>query len=229
MLGLDHIFYSVDQKQILSDVSVELHDHEITCLIGPNGVGKSTVLNLITKQIKPTSGQLIDGTNNIALLAQQNELFEPLTVRELLTIQSNEIDEEVINLLQLTDLLDNHMDQLSGGQRQLAWLGYVLHQKPALLLLDEPTTYLDLRYQQLFLNALMTLQKSRGFTVLMVLHDLTQAYNVSQHIWLLHDQKIHSGLSENMLNEDVLSRAFGVPLKIINDTEQTIIMVNTNV
>lgn len=225
MVELNHLSYSVGDKVILNNVSAQLIDHEITCLIGPNGVGKSTLFNLITKQLQPTTGEIKDVPERIALLAQHNELFEPLTVRELLTIQSNDIDEEVVDLLQLTALLDKHMDQLSGGQRQLAWLGYVLHQKPDLLLLDEPTTYLDLRYQQLFLQALTTLQKQRRFTVLMVLHDLTQAFNVGDNIWLMNNQEnLLSGIVPTMLDENLLSNTFGVPLHIV-DVEQSVLIV----
>lgn len=225
MVELNHLSYSVGDKVILNNVSAQLIDHEITCLIGPNGVGKSTLFNLITKQLQPTTGEIKDVPERIALLAQHNELFEPLTVRELLTIQSNDIDEEVVDLLQLTALLDKQMDQLSGGQRQLAWLGYVLHQKPDLLLLDEPTTYLDLRYQQLFLQALTTLQKQRRFTVLMVLHDLTQAFNVGDNIWLMNNQEnLLSGIVPTMLDENLLSNTFGVPLHIV-DVEQSVLIV----
>ncbi|MCW0952522.1 ABC transporter ATP-binding protein [Weissella ceti] len=225
MVELNHLSYSVGDKVILNNVSAQLIDHEITCLIGPNGVGKSTLFNLITKQLQPTTGEIKDVPERIALLAQHNELFEPLTVRELLTIQSNDIDEEVVDLLQLTALLDKQMDQLSGGQRQLAWLGYVLHQKPDLLLLDEPTTYLDLRYQQLFLQALTTLQKQRRFTVLMVLHDLTQAFNVGDNIWLMNNQEnLLSGIVPTMLDENLLSNTFGVPLHIVN-VEQSVLIV----
>jgi len=227
MLKLNHLSYSVGDKKILNDVTAQLMDHDITCLIGPNGVGKSTLFNLITKQLTPDSGEIRDVPSNIALLAQHNELFEPLTVRELLTMQSNDIDEEVVQRLQLTTLLDKYMDQLSGGQRQLAWLGYVLHQKPTLLLLDEPTTYLDLRYQQLFLDALRTLQKQRHFTVLMVLHDLTQAFNFGDNIWLMNNkQQLLAGNTTDMLDEQLLSTTFDVPLRIINDDRQLLITPN---
>ncbi|MBM7616950.1 iron complex transport system ATP-binding protein [Weissella uvarum] len=225
MLKLEHINYQVGDKVIFEDMNATLHDHEITCLIGPNGIGKSTLFNLITQSIQPQSGTITDIPNKIALLAQKNELFEPLTVRELLTIQSNDLDEEVLELLQLTDLLDRPIDVLSGGQRQLVWLGYVLHQQPELLLLDEPTTYLDLKYQQIFLNALTTLQKKRQFTVLMILHDLTQAFNYSQNIWLINENhQLTTGSSHEVLDAELLSATFNLPLTIVETAGHPLII-----
>lgn len=227
MLELENITYKVGNKTILYDANATLVDHSITCLIGPNGIGKSTILNLITEQIQPLVGEIKNRPINIALLAQQNELFEPLTVRDLLTIQGNGLDVEVLMLLQLDDLLDSYMDELSGGQRQLVWLGYVLHQEPELLLLDEPTTYLDLKYQQVFLNTLKILQKKRQITVLMVLHDLTQAFNVSDNIWLVNDQQtIMSGTADELLDQELLSKTFGVTLRILKEKKNYWIVFN---
>lgn len=225
MLQLNHVSYAIGDKTILRDAKAELINHEITCLIGPNGVGKSTLFNLITQAIKPQAGDITNMPNKIALLAQKNELFEPLTVQELLTIQRNDVDMEVVDLLQLTSLLDQQVDHLSGGQRQLVWLGYVLHQEPELLLLDEPTTYLDLHYQQLFLNALTTLQKQRQLTVLMILHDLTQAFNYSHNIWLINDaQELVTGTKDELLDAELLSRAFKLPLQVLAHDGQRLIV-----
>ncbi|WP_446002108.1 ABC transporter ATP-binding protein [Weissella viridescens] len=225
MLTLDHVSYAIGNKTIFNDASAELIDHEITCLIGPNGIGKSTLFNLITQSIQPESGQIIGIPDKIALLAQKNELFEPLTVRELLTIQRDTLDEEVLNLLQLKQLLDRPIEKLSGGQRQLVWLGYVLHQEPDLLLLDEPTTYLDLYYQQIFLKALTTLQAQRGFTVLMILHDLTQAFSNSQNIWLIDANKqLITGSVTELMDERLLSETFKLPLSIVEHAGQRLII-----
>lgn len=225
MVQLQNVSYTIDGKTIFNDVNATLIPHQITTLIGPNGIGKSTLLKLVTQYIKPDTGVITNIPDNLALLAQTNELFEPLTVRELLTIKHEALDDEILALLQLTDLLDDHVHHLSGGQRQLVWLGYVLHQAPTLLLLDEPTTYLDLHYQQLFLNTLTTLQKKRGFTVLMVLHDLTQAFHYSQNIWLLNDdKKLMTGPAVDLLDERTLSNAFKLPLTIVvHDGKQLII------
>lgn len=227
MVELKNISYKVGNKSILENVNASLIDHEITCLIGPNGVGKSTIFNLITGNLQTNSGEITDVPERVALLAQHNELFEPLTVRELLTIQGNGLDIEVLMLLQLDDLLDSYMDELSGGQRQLVWLGYVLHQEPELLLLDEPTTYLDLKYQQVFLNTLTTLQKKRQFTVLMILHDLTQAFNIGQNMWVVNDQQtILSGTSDELLDQKLLTKTFDVTLRILKDHKSHWIIPN---
>lgn len=225
MLTLKHVSYQIKQQVIFEDVTADLAEHEITCLIGPNGVGKSTLFQLITGSRQPQSGTITNQPQKMALLAQHNELFEPLTVRELLTMQRETLDEEVLSLLHLTSLLDKQVLDLSGGQRQLAWLGYVLHQEPELLLLDEPTTYLDLHYQHIFLEALTTLQKARGFTVLMILHDLTQAFAYSQNIWLVNQTKgLMTGTVAELRQADVLSAAFNVPLDIVAHEERFLIV-----
>lgn len=225
MLQLQNVSYAIDGKTIFNNVSATLMAHQITTLIGPNGIGKSTLLKLVTQSITPASGDITNIPDNIALLAQTNELFEPLTVRELLTMKRNTLDDEIVELLQLTALLETHVHHLSGGQRQLVWLGYVLHQEPDLLLLDEPTTYLDLHYQLLFLNALTTLQAQRGFTVLMVLHDLTQSFHYSQNIWLLNDNhQLITGQATELLDEALLSNTFRLPLTIVEHEAQRLIV-----
>jgi iron complex transport system ATP-binding protein len=173
------------------------------------------LLKLITGELQPTSGQVVNRPQRIALLSQENQLFEPLTVRELLTIHVPELDSDVIDLLDLKRILDQGMHQLSGGQRQLAWLGFVLQQQPELLLLDEPTTFLDLQFQQRFLHALTTLQARRHMTVLMVIHDLTQALQVSQSMWLLDQTgQVSAEAKESLTDAKKFSHLFNTELTL---------------
>ncbi|WP_404975469.1 ABC transporter ATP-binding protein [Weissella paramesenteroides] len=225
MLDINHLSFSRGNHKLLDNVSARLPTNQITALIGPNGVGKSTLIQLLTAELLPDSGSVINHAKHVAVLSQHNQLYEPLTVRELLQLSHEKMDEEVINTLQLTPLLDQEMTDLSGGQQQLAWLGFVLQQQPDLLILDEPTTFLDLHFQELFLKTLQQLQEKRQMTVLMVLHDLNQAFRYSQHIWLLRrTADLVSEAAVLMQNQiDLLSEAFETPLQLIKTPNQTII------
>lgn len=225
MLDINHLSFNRDNHQLFNDISVQLPDHQITALIGPNGVGKSTLIQLLTGELLPTTGTIQNRPQRIALLSQHNQLFEPLTVRELLTLADDKLDQEVIKTLQLDTLLDKEMPALSGGQQQLAWLGFVLQQQPDLLILDEPTTFLDLHFQELFLKTLQQLQEKRQTTVLMVLHDLNQAFRYSQHIWLLQPTgELVSAPAVQMHNQvALLSNAFKTPLQLIQTADQVIL------
>lgn len=225
MLDIDHLSFNRDNHQLFDDLLAELPDHQITALIGPNGVGKSTLIQLLTGELLPTTGTIKNRPQRIALLSQHNQLFEPLTVRELLALADDKLDQEVIKTLQLDTLLDKETPALSGGQQQLAWLGFVLQQQPDLLILDEPTTFLDLHFQELFLKTLQQLQQKRQTTVLMVLHDLNQAFRYSQHIWLLQPTgDLVSAPAVQMHNQvDLLSNAFKTPLQLIQTADQVIL------
>ena len=115
MLKLNHVSFNRNNKHILSDVSSSLAPNRITTLIGPNGAGKTTLLQLITNDLNPSAGFITERPKKIALLAQKNELFEPLTVRDLLTIKQPSLDEHIIKDLKLEELLDQNMLTLSGG------------------------------------------------------------------------------------------------------------------
>ena len=225
MLKFNQVSFNRNDKRILNDISASIEPHHITTLIGPNGAGKTTLLQLISDDLKPSTGFITERPKKIALLAQKNELFEPLTVRDLLTIKQPDRDERIINDLQLEALLDQNIMSLSGGQQQLAWLAFVLHQAPDLLILDEPTTYLDLQYQQIFLKTLQRVQKARQLTVIMVLHDLNQAFAYSDAIWLLNKSgELLTADKQTLLDEAKLSAAFQTPLKIVSVDDQTLIL-----
>lgn len=225
MLDINHLSFSRGNHKLLDNVSARLPTNQITALIGPNGVGKSTLIQLLTAELLPDSGSVINQAKHVAVLSQHNQLYEPLTVRELLQLSHATMDEEVIDTLQLTPLLDQEMTDLSGGQQQLAWLGFVLQQQPDLLILDEPTTFLDLHFQELFLKTLQQLQEKRQMTVLMVLHDLNQAFRYSQHIWLLRrTADLVSEAAVLMQNQiDLLSEAFETPLQLIKTDRKSVV------
>src|SRR5699024_7443566 len=118
MLDIDHLSFSRGQHKLLDNVSARLPAHQITALIGPNGVGKSTLIQLLTAELLPDSGSIISQAKHIAVLSQHNQLYEPLTVRELLQLSHATMDEELIATLQLTTLLVRNMFDFTSGETQ---------------------------------------------------------------------------------------------------------------
>ena len=187
---------------VVHDLSITLADGQVTTIVGPNGCGKSTLLRTMSRLLKPTSGRvLLDGESvhelqtrdvarTMALLPQSPIAPDGLLVRDLVGrgrhphqrwfSQWSPEDERIVDLaLEMTDtaaLRDRPLDQLSGGQRQRAWIAMTLAQDTDLLLLDEPTTYLDVAHQVEMLDLLAELNARRGTTIVMVLHEIGRAH-----------------------------------------------------
>ncbi|MEO0372796.1 MAG: ABC transporter ATP-binding protein, partial [Pseudomonadota bacterium] len=186
---------------VLKDITLDIPDGQITAVVGPNACGKSTLLRCLARLIKPMRGEaLLDGTpihkqntkavaRRIALLPQSAEVPAGMRVIDLVARgrtphqtpfqQWSAKDEVVVThaLAQvgLSEEAERPVSDLSGGQRQRAWIAMVLAQGTDILLLDEPTTFLDLRYQIETLKLVRALQKDRQLTVVMVLHDINLA------------------------------------------------------
>jgi iron complex transport system ATP-binding protein len=204
-------------RPVLQDITLEIYPGEWLSILGSNGSGKSTFLKLISRALVPQSGSVcLDGraihsqsalavAQQLALLPQQPILPEGLTVRQLVSLGRSphqpwwqwdlngddraQID-RALSQTQLTQFADQPIDQLSGGERQRAFLALALAQNPKLLLLDEPTTYLDLRYQLELLDLLKQLQ-GEGLTIVTVLHDVNLAARYSDRLALLKSGQLH--------------------------------------
>ena len=200
-------------EPVVRDLSLAIPDGKVTTIVGPNGCGKSTLLRTMARLLKPTSGQVVlDGepitsihtreiAKRMALLPQSPVAPEGLLVRDLVGrgrhphqrwfAQWSEHDEDIVGqalaLTDTADLADRPLDQLSGGQRQRAWIAMTLAQDTDLMLLDEPTTYLDLAHQVEVLDLVSRLNRERGRTVAMVLHDLNLAARYSDLIVVMKD------------------------------------------
>jgi iron complex transport system ATP-binding protein len=231
-------------REALHGVSLTLSKGEMLAIIGPNGSGKSTLLRALGRMRKPESGQVrLDGQNvwrvaprdfarRVAFLPQAPEAPPDLAVAELVwrgrfphrgllsaaTLDDREAVESAIAQAGLDALRDRQLATLSGGERQRAWIGLALAQEPELLLLDEPTTFLDIGHQQELLGLLVRLNEERGLTVIMVMHDVAQAAHYTHRIVALLDGSIlHDGPPAEVVTAERISSLFGANVTILYD------------
>lgn len=226
-------------KNLITDFTAEVPTGKILSIIGQNGAGKSTLLKLLMGSISPSSGtveiagQPIAALSNrkraakIALVSQQHQVYDEMTVKEvvkigrlpfhslLATIPDDEV-QPFLNTVDLADASDRPLSSLSGGQQQRVWLAAALAQEPQYLFLDEPTTYLDIRYQHELMALIQKLNAEQQLTVVMVLHDINQALKMSDQLWLIKaGQLIKAGSPAAILDEQLLSDAFELPIRIV--------------
>lgn len=227
---------------VVDDVSIALVPGRVTALIGPNGSGKSTLLRTLAHLHKATEGriELCDGESvadlkskdlatRLTLLSQSRSAPGGVTVREVVAYgrhphrsrwgggdpDGKAIVERAMAMTGVTELADRGVDTLSGGQAQRVWLASCLAQDTPVLLLDEPTTYLDLRYQVELLDIVRDLADEHGIAVGIVLHDLDQAAAVADEVVLLVEGKVRAvGAPKDVLTTELLSPAYGVTVDV---------------
>ncbi|MGG1553354.1 ABC transporter ATP-binding protein [Paenibacillus ferrarius] len=229
---------------IFKSLHVQIPKGKITVFIGSNGCGKSTLLRSLARLMKPTSGAiLLDGeeiaklstkevARRMAILPQGPSAPEGLTVRQLvkqgrypyqswLQQWSAEDERHVVRALELTNLLDfadRAVDSLSGGQRQRAWIAMTLAQDTPTVLLDEPTTYLDLTHQIEVLDLLFDLNRNEQRTIVMVLHDINLACRYAHHIVAIKEGNVFAeGSPEDIVNEELLLGVFDMKCQVSVD------------
>lgn len=240
-----HLTIGYDQKVILHDQTLHIPAGQITGLIGPNGSGKSTLLKAIA-QINPlTTGELRlqnqplasfsakQLAKRLAYLAQSPQVPGDLTVATLVKLgryayhsgmfgaDPEEKTQVQAAMLQakVADLADRPLNSLSGGQKQRAMIAMTLAQNAEILLLDEPTTYLDLTHQLSVLNLMQCLNQDMGKTVVVVLHDLNQAARYCDHLICVHDgQLVATGSPKQVLTDALLAAVFGVSAELVTPT-----------
>ncbi|MCE3199730.1 ABC transporter ATP-binding protein [Paenibacillus sonchi] len=235
---------SYGSKTVIQNLNVQIPKGRITVLIGGNGCGKSTLLRTLARLLKPGGGEvLLDGgriarlsTREVAkamsILPQGPTAPEGLTVRQLvrqgryphqswLKAWSGEDEAMVRSALeaaQVADLADHTVDSLSGGQRQRVWIAMSLAQGTDLLLLDEPTTYLDLAHQVEILDMLYELNEREGRTIVMVLHDLNLACRYAHHMVAVHAGNIYAeGAPESIITPETVKAVFQLDCEVIRD------------
>lgn len=229
---------------IIEELNLSIPKGEITVFIGANGCGKSTLLRSLARLLKPKKGTiLLDGkeiakvqtkevAKKLAILPQSPQAPEGLTVLQLVKQgrypyqnwfrQWSEEDEEKVNkALQATGmekLKERPVDSLSGGQRQRAWIAMTLAQDTDILLLDEPTTYLDLTHQIEILDLLFELNEKEKRTIVMVLHDLNLACRYAHHIVAIKDRKVFAeGKPEEVINCHLVKEVFQMECQVTMD------------
>ena len=243
-LAAEHVRLAYDDTVVVHDLDLELTEGSFTAVVGPNGCGKSTLLRALGRLLRPTGGQvLLDGraiartpTREVAkvlgLLPQSPIAPEGLTVADLVARgrhphqswvrQWSRDDEAVVaEALEWTDMAElagRPVDELSGGQRQRAWISMALAQGTDLLLLDEPTTYLDLAHQIDVLELVGRLHAERGRTVAVVLHDLNLAARYAERLVAMKDGVlVASGTPAEVLTEQLLADVFDLEARIVAD------------
>ncbi|WGP07612.1 ABC transporter ATP-binding protein [Bacillus subtilis] len=233
-----------DQRQIVSDLDVSIPDGKFSIIVGPNACGKSTLLRALARLLPPAKGTvLLDGNNiekmktkkiaqRLGLLPQSSIAPDGITVAELVSRgrhphqsflrQWTDADEAaVLSALRATnteELSSRLVDELSGGQRQRVWVAMVLAQETSLLLLDEPTTFLDVAYQIELLDLFSQLNHEYGHTLVAVLHDLNQACRYADEIIAMKNGSIVAqGPPETIITSELVHEVFGIECTVIDD------------
>lgn len=244
--------FSYVKNKVLDGLSFDLSAGKITTLIGANGCGKSTLFNLMTKNLKPDSGSItLNGQNlsdirlkelarRAAIVHQYNTAPSDLTVEKLISygrtpyhtfgLSANvKEDEEKIkwamDITHTAKIKDKPVSELSGGQKQRVWIAMALAQDTKILFLDEPTTYLDVRYQLQILKLIQKLNREFNITIIMVLHDINQSLYYSDEIIAMKNGRIIAqGSPEEVITSQLVHQVYDVDLQIHSMDEKPFIL-----
>ena len=235
-ISAHRICVQYQQTQVLKQLDVTLPEGKVTALLGANGCGKSTLLKALSGQQTITEGEIRLGQDplgelsrkaiarKLAFLPQHPQAPDTMTVAELVMLgrypyrrflaissaEDHRIVQDALVKTGLETLADRHLNRLSGGQRQRAWLAMVLAQQAPIMMLDEPTSFLDIAHQYELLSLVRQLNREQGTTVVMVLHDISQAIYFSDHILLMKQgQILAQGTPGEVINEDSIQQVFG--------------------
>lgn len=244
VLRVEGVTLAYGERTVVESLDLLVPPGQITTIIGANACGKSTLLRAMSRLLAPRQGRVVlDGKDlhrlptrevarTLGLLPQSPIAPEGITVsdlvargrhpyRRLLTRWTAEDDAAVARALELTgtaDLADRPVDELSGGQRQRVWIAMALAQQTDILLLDEPTTYLDLSHQVEVLDLLTDLNRERGTTIVMVLHDLNLAARYADHLVAVKAGRVYAaGAPEAVLDAQLVREVFGMNSQVVTD------------
>ena len=231
-------------RKICADVTLALPEGRFSVILGPNGCGKSTLLRGLCNLLPPQAGQvLLDGqaiarlparalARQIGLLPQSAQAPSGITVEDLVargryphqgpfrqwSAEDARIVAEAMAATGVADLAQTEVDALSGGQRQRVWIALVLAQQTPILLLDEPTTFLDIAHQLELLTLLQRLNRAQGRTIVAVLHDLNQACRYADHLVVMAAGRVVAeGPPARLMTPDLLRQVFGLEAVILDD------------
>ncbi|WP_169166726.1 ABC transporter ATP-binding protein [Cellulomonas taurus] len=242
-LRADGLTLGYDRKTVATDLSLSIPDDSFTVIVGPNACGKSTLLRSLARLLKPTAGEvLLDGgsihrlptkevARRVGLLPQSALAPEGITVADLvargryphqnLFRQQSEADRravaEAMAATRVTELAAVPVDELSGGQRQRVWVAMALAQQTGILLLDEPTTFLDIAHQIELMDLFARLHQE-GATLVAVLHDLNHAARYATHLVVMSDGAVVAqGRPAEVVTAELVESVFGLPCLVVPD------------
>nr|WP_233189806.1 ABC transporter ATP-binding protein [Corynebacterium sp. J010B-136] len=232
------------ERTVLDTLNVDIKRGAVTSIVGPNGCGKSTLLRTMSRLLNPTNGEIVlDGKSihdiptrklatQLGLLPQTPIAPDGIVVADLVgrgrtphqgilgrwSQQDYDIVAEALETTGISDLAERSIDELSGGQRQRVWIAMALAQRTDTLLLDEPTTYLDVKHQLDVLDLLTELNRDRGTTIVMVLHDLNLAARYSDELVAVSGGKVFAhGHPREVITKENVKSVFGIDSVIITD------------
>jgi iron complex transport system ATP-binding protein len=245
-LHAEHLQLAYDQRVVVNELDVTIPDGSLTVIVGPNACGKSTLLRALARMLKPRSGAVyLDGglvsalpskevARRLGLLPQSPTAPDGITVADLvsrgryphqkLLRQWSREDERVVSesmaATGVSDLALRLVDELSGGQRQRVWLAMALAQQTPILLLDEPTTFLDIAHQLEVLDLCAELHEHENRTLVAVLHDLNHACRYATHLIALRAGKIVAeGAPGEIVTAELVEDVFGLACQVVPDPE----------
>lgn len=242
VFDIKDLTFSYGTNKVIDGLNVSIMEGKVTTLIGTNGCGKSTLFNLITKNLKAQSGEILlggkdisqiklkDFAKQVAIVHRYNTAPADISVEKLVSFgrtphhgfgslaNTQEDEYKIRQALEITNtvkLKDKAVSQLSGGQKQRVWIAMALAQDTKILFLDEPTTYLDIRYQLQILKLVRKLNEEYDMTVIMVLHDINQSLYYSDEIIAMKDGKITAqGEPESIITPELIKSVYDVDLGI---------------
>lgn len=242
MITVKNLHKTYGSSSVVSNVNVRFPAQQLTSLIGPNGAGKTTLLMMIARLLTPTQGEIFlenrsvsdirtsEYAKRVATLRQAPEFNLRLTVEELvafgrfpysrgaLTSKDRWVIDEAIAFLSLASLRKAYLDELSGGQRQMAYLAMTIAQQTNCLLLDEPLNNLDIKHAVQIMRALRRLCDEHGRTVILVVHDINFAANYSDHIVAMKGGEVHCvGAVTEVVTEPQLRELYGLNFEVTHN------------
>ena len=244
LLAADRLFSGYDKQTILHDISISVPQNKISVILGANGCGKSTLLKTFARLLKPSKGTItLDGKHisslpsrqlaqTLGLLPQTPVTPEGIKVTDLVSrgrfpyrrtfsgLSSDDFSavSDALEMMGITNLADRSVDELSGGQRQRVRIALALAQQTDILLLDEPTTFLDISYQVEILDLLTELNRKRRTTIIMVLHDINLSARYADYIFAMHNGKLTAQGSPNeVISPELMKEIYGLDCTIIQD------------
>lgn len=242
--GFRDIYVDYGKKEVLQGLTLDIPKGKVVTLIGQNGCGKSTLLKTVSKAVSPRHGKVVyldqklssyppkQLAQKIAYLSQVHESPPDIDVRTLvsygrfpysrfgrgMTAGDGKIIDRALSLTGMTHLKDRILSTLSGGERQRAWIAMTIAQEPEILILDEPTTYLDVSYQVEVLELVRRLNRELGITIVMVLHDINLAARYSDHLAAIRGGVLFvEGSPEEIVTEQNLRDIFEIEAVVYQD------------